>query len=207
MKDSTEGSEDDHVKPTVEVFNAFIRVCGSTNHGRSTERKFNLKLAVRTVEEMRERGEAPNSATFKRLLEACENLLPMGKERSRAVENIFNNCSYLGLVNDEVLAQLKNAASEELFTDMVVAKTAEEDIEGTLRSGKMVPESWTRNIGVKVETVDGKQPKALNIDAIFVVTKRVKEFRTRNLRQHKNKKLLRSGRDLYVKNSRMANSP
>jgi hypothetical protein len=207
MKDLTEGSQDDHAKPTVDVFNAFIRVCGATDNRSLTERKFNLKLAVNTVDEMRKRGEAPNSATFHRLLEACENLLPMGRERCRAVESIFKNCCYLGLVDDEVLAQVKSASSEELFTDMVVAKTTEEAIEGTLRSSKMVPESWTRNIGVKVETVDGKQPKPLNIDAMFVVTRRVKEFRTRNLRQHKNKRLLRSGRALYVKNSRMASSP
>lgn len=207
MKDLTEGSEDDHAKPTVDVFNAFIRVSGAAYDGGKTDRKFNLKMAVNTVDEMRKRGEAPNSVTFRLLLEACENLLPMGKERSRAVQNIFKNCCYLGLVDDGVLAQFKSAASDELFTDVVVANTTEEAIEGTKRSNKMVPESWTRNVGVKVITVDGKLPKPLNVDAMFVVTKRVKEFRTRNFRQHKNKRLLRAGRNLYVKNSRMASSP
>jgi hypothetical protein len=52
--------------------------------------------------------------------------------------------------------------------------------------------------------VDGKQPKPLNVDAIFVVTKRVKEFRVKRLRQRKNTRLLRAGRKLYVKDSRMA---
>lgn len=206
MKDLTEGSEDDHAKPTVDVFNAFIHVCGTSDQGSTSDKKYNLKLAVNTVEEMRKRGEAPNSATFCLLLEACQNLLPMGKERSRAVESIFKNCCYLGLVDDEVLAQFRAVASDELFTDLVAANTTEDAAEGT-KSSKMVPASWTRNVGVKVMTVDGKKPKPLNIDAIFVVTKRVKEFRVKRLRQHKNKRLLRAGRHLYVKNSRMAKSP
>ena len=204
MQDLTEGGEDDHAKPTVDVFNAFIHVCGASNFGSTADKKYNLKLAVNTVEEMRKRGEAPNSATFRLLLEACHNLLPLGKEQSRAVENIFKNCCYLGLVDDEVLKQFKEVAIDEIYTDLVVANTTEEDTEGT-RSSKMVPESWTRNVGVKVMTVDGKKPKPLNIDAMFVVTKRVKEFRVKRLRQHKNKRLLRAGRNLYVKNSRMAN--
>lgn len=203
MKDLTEGSEDDHSKPTVDVFNAFIRVCGATNQVKAADRRYNLKLAVNTVEEMRNRGEAPNSTTFQILLEACQNLLPMGKERSRAAENIFKNCCYLGLVDNEVLAQFRAVASEELFTDLVVANTTEDAAEGA-KSSKMVPESWTRNVGVKVKTVDGKRPKPLNVDSMFVVTKRIKEFRVKRLRQHKNKRLLRAGRDLYVKNSRMA---
>jgi hypothetical protein len=206
MKDLTEGSEDDHAKPTVDVFNAFIHVCGATDQGSTADKKYNLKLAVNTVEEMRKRGEAPNSATFRLLLEACQNLLPVGKECTRAVENIFKNCCYLGLVDDEVLAQFRTVASDDLFTDLVVANTTEDATDGT-KSSKMVPQSWTRNIGVKVMTVDGKKPKPLNIDAMFVVTKRVKEFRVKRLRQHKNKRLLRAGRDLYVKNSLMAKSP
>jgi len=203
MKDLTEGSEDDHAKPTVHVFNAFIHVCGTADKGSTADKKYNLKLAINTVEEMRKRGEAPNSETFRRLLEACQNLLPMGKERSRAVENIFKNCCDLGLVDDEVLAQFRAVASEELFTDVVIANTTEDAAEGT-KSSKMVPDAWTRNVGVKVMTVGGKKPKPLNIDAMFVVTKRVKEHRVKRLRQHKNKRLLRAGRDLYVKNSRMA---
>lgn len=202
MKDAMEGSEDDHAKPTVDVFNAFIRVCGTSGTGSAGDKKYNLKLAVNTVDEMRQRGEAPNSRTFCLLLEACQNLLPLGKQQSRAVETIFRNCCYLGLVDDAVLAQFRDVASDQLFQDLVVANTTEEVTEGS-KSGKMVPKTWTRNVGVKVVTVDGKQPKPLNIDAIFVMTKRVKEFRVKRLRQRKNTRLFRGGRKLYVKNSRM----
>jgi hypothetical protein len=72
------------------------------------------------------------------------------------------------------------------------------------KSGKIVPESCTQNVGIKVKTLDGKQPKPLNVDAIFVVTKRVKEFRVKRLRQRKNTRLLRAGRKLYVNDSRVA---
>lgn len=205
MKDLTEGSEDNHAKPTVDVFNAFIHVCGAADQGSATDKKYNLKLAVNTIDEIRERGEAPNSATYRLLLEACENLLPMGKERTRAVESIFRNCCVLGLVDDTVLAQFRAIVPDDLFTNLVIANTTEDAVDGT-KSSKMVPREWTRNVGVTVMTVDGKKPKPLNIDSMFVVTKRVKEFRVKRLRQHKNQRLLRAGRDLYVKNSRMAES-
>jgi hypothetical protein len=203
MKDTMEGNEDDHAKPNMHVFNAFIRVCSTCGSRNAADKRYNLKLAVNTVDEMRKRGEAPNSRTFCLLIEACHNLLPLGKEQGRAVENIFRNCCYLGLVDDAVLAQFREVASDQLFQDLVMANTTEEDTEGS-KSGKIVPESWTRNVGVKVKTVDGKHPKPLNIDAIFVVTKRVKEFRVKRLRQRKNSRLLRAGRKLYVKDSRMA---
>ena len=202
MEKLSEESED-RPKPTVDVFNAFIHVCATTvKASTAREKEDNLKLAVDTVQEMRNRGEAPDSKSFTLLLEASRRLLPLGKRRSLAVLNIFKNCCHLGLVDDEVLAKFREVASHELYSNLVVAHSKEEDTDGSI-SGRMIPDSWTRNIGVKVLTVNGKAPKPLNIDAKYVATVRSKEKQTKRFRQHKNKHLFRGGRKKYVKNSQM----
>jgi hypothetical protein len=174
----------------VAAFNSFVRVCGSKNARGNADGMQVLRVSLSAIERMRQIDRAtPNAETYASLLECCEKLLPMGKERSGIVEKIFRLCCADGMVDDTVLKQLRTAATSDQYSRLVVSPS--EDIEGT----KMVPEAWTLNaLGKRVVTADGRKGVPLSIDGRLTVTMAMQDFKMRRLRDKRNRDLLHGGR-------------
>lgn len=180
------GKSDDFVG----VFNAFVRVCGSTRVKSEEKGSEIFREALIAVESIRTlKGLEPNAETYAALLEACENLLPLGRERQNVIEKVFRLCCNDGMVDENVLIQLRSAATQEQYSKLV--NSVSEDVDGT----KMVPEAWTFNaLGGRVVTADGRRTKPLSVDGKLAVTAAMQEFRMRRMRDKRNRNLLRGGR-------------
>lgn len=174
----------------VDVFDTFIDVCGSYRPTNDREGLRVLKECLDAVQMMRSLDNVkPHSSTYAALLRACAKLLPLGLERRTAVATIFNFCCDDGLVNENVLAHLRDSAPPDLFAELVL--TSSETVEGT----KVVPERWTRKaLGGKVISVDGRKTTPLSVDGRLKSTLAMKEFKMRRLKDKRNQKLLRGGR-------------
>jgi len=174
----------------VDVFNEFVHVCFS-HRARSGEEGLQvLREALSSIETMRGLdGLGPNAATYAALLEACANLLPVGKEKQALVGKIFSLCCDDGMVDDKVLRHLRTATTTEQYSTMVVALS--EDVEGI----KVVPEEWTKKaLGGKVISVDGRKTTPLSIDGRLATTLAMQEFKMRRIRDKRNRNLLCGGR-------------
>ena len=132
----------------------------------------------------------PNAETYKLLIDACGKLIPKGLEQQKALETIFNNCCRDGLVDDRVLRQFKKTAPFDLYQDTILLN-AQTSTDG---DGMILPEEWTRNIGHRVRTAEGRRPQPLSPDVGFVMTKSMADYKMRRLRSKKNQRLLRGGR-------------
>jgi hypothetical protein len=186
---------------TVEIFNEFVKLCGSYRSQSNKEGLQVLGEALDSIRVMRSLGERtdsqvstrpqlmPNSTTYSSLLSAVSNLLTLGVERRISVENIFKMCCNDGMVDQNVLMCLREAASDEQFANLVDAHS--ETVEGS----KVVPEAWTQNaLGRRIVSVDGRKTTPLGVDGQFKTTIGMKEFQMRRLRDHRNRNLFQGGR-------------
>uniref|UniRef100_A0A7S1UTN1 Pentacotripeptide-repeat region of PRORP domain-containing protein n=1 Tax=Grammatophora oceanica TaxID=210454 RepID=A0A7S1UTN1_9STRA len=179
-----------NLKPTVEVYNAYVTVCSSmaesSNDGMST-----LRQAVSVVDGMyRSAGIEPNTVTYRLLLNAATKLLPNSNERSRAARKIFETCCMRGLLTKEVLERFRRVAPAELFADVVLEKAR--NLSGI---GMAVPESWTRRIDHGIAKLE-KKPR-LTVDGFYMGSIESKERQMTTLRSQANQKFLRGGRMQY----------
>jgi len=179
-------------KPTVDCYHAMVKVCASIRGASSEERSVALRTAIRTVKMLKESDEcSTNSETYRQLIEASGKLLSPGtSEQTQALKAVFTNCCRDGLVDDKVLKQFRKAAPTDLYEETVLfnSKTSSD------ANGMVLPEGWTRNIGHKVRTADGRKPQPLSPDVGFVVTPSMVDYKMRRLRSRKNQRLLRGGR-------------
>jgi len=176
----------------VEVLNEYIRVCGSYRAPSDKEGMQVLREALSAIEMLRRLGSLrPNAATFSALLDACGNLLSVGKERQLVVERIFTLCCDDGMVNGDVLRHLRNVATTEQFTSLVIDSS-------TITEGvKVVPREWTKNAsrGPQAVAVDGRKTAVeLTVDGTPAITASASERRMRRLRDKRNRNLLQGGR-------------
>jgi hypothetical protein len=174
----------------IEVYNAFVRVCGSVRCQGEDAGLSIFKEALTSVENMKLLdGLRANSQTYAALLEACKNLLPLGHQRQLVVEEVFLLCAGDGMVDEHVLRMLRLVATMEQYARLVIAES--DDVEGT----KSVPEAWTVNVlGGRVLTSDGRRTTPLTIDGQLTETLAMKEFQMRRLRDKRNRNLLQGGR-------------
>ena len=172
-------------KNAVGVFNAFIHLCASSKHNRQAT----FQLAVGTMETMLSLEYAkPNPETFQALLEACSQLLPMGKERTSALESVFKRCCMMGLVDGGVLRVFGEVAPEDLFNEVVLlASKSEEDT-------KIVPEAWTRNLESPSPKLHRKLTQPLSVDLGHMMTMEMAEKRMKKRRAKQERNLLKGGR-------------
>ena len=180
-------------KPTVDCFHAMIKVCSSVKKVSADEKNLALRMAIKTVKMLKEcKSEEckPNAETYKLLIDACGKLIPKGLEQQKALETIFNNCCRDGLVDDRVLRQFKKTAPFDLYQGTILLN-AQTSTDG---DGMILPEEWTRNIGHRVRTAEGRRPQPLSPDVGFVMTKSMADYKMRRLRSKKNQRLLRGGR-------------
>jgi hypothetical protein len=174
----------------VDVFIAFVELCGSYSVRSEEEGQQVLQEALTALETMHTVHRLrPNATTYASLLQACGKLLPVGNERDRAVENVFLFCCQDGAVNGHVLKQLRSVVTPEEYTKLVIAQS--EELEGV----KVVPEAWTtRELGGKVVSADGRRALPLSIDGSLIVTTAMQNFQSRKILDKRNRNLLRGGR-------------
>ncbi|GKY94093.1 hypothetical protein MPSEU_000375700 [Mayamaea pseudoterrestris] len=174
----------------VEVFNAFIRICGSVRVEGEDVGLSVFKEALSSIENMKGLdGLQPNSSTYAALLETSKSLLPLGKQRQRVVDEVFRLCVEDGMVDEHVLKMLRLATTVEQYTKLVINRS--EDAEGI----KIVPEPWTVNVlGGRVLNAVGRRTTPLTIDGQLTETLAMKEFQMRRLSDKRNRNLLQGGR-------------
>lgn len=174
----------------VDVFNEYIHVCGSYRASSDKQGMQVLREALSAIEMLQKLGSLrPNSATYAALLDACGNLLSVGKERQLVVERIFALCCDDGMVDSNVLQRMRAVATTEQYSNIVVAPS--ENVEGM----RVVPEAWTANAhGGRVSSVDGRRISQLSVDGTPALTASMSEFKMRRLRDKRNRNLLRGGR-------------
>jgi len=174
----------------VDVFNEYIRVCGSYVAPSDKEGMQVFREALSTIAMMKNEGNLrPNSGTYTALLDASGELISGARERQAVVEKIFALCCNDGMVDGKVLERMREAASEEQYSKLVVAFS--NDIEGT----KVVPEKWTANaLGGRGTSGDGRKTTQLSVDGTLAVTASLSEYKMRRLRSKRNKNLLQGGR-------------
>jgi hypothetical protein len=192
MKDRYEVLSKQHKKKTrlVDVFNEFLNVCGSHKARSEKEGIEVFGEALDAIDIIRSLPELePNSATYVALLNACANLLPIGKERSRLVKKVFSLCCQDGMVDEAVLNQLKAASLEQEYARMVMDECK------TMGTIKIVPESWSvRALGGRIISADGRKTRPLSAEGKLTTTVAMQEFKMRKLRDGRNRKLLQGGR-------------
>ena len=174
----------------VDVFNEYIRVCGSFKAPSDKEGMQVLREALSAIEMLKSLGSLrANPATYAALLDACGNLLSVGKERQVVVERIFTLCCKDGMVDGTVLQHMRAVASTDQYSVLVDA--ASETVDGM----RVVPETWTANaLGGRVASVGGRRISQLSVDGTPAQTASMSEYKMRRLRDKRNRNLLRGGR-------------
>jgi len=177
-------------KVAVDAFNEYIRVCGSYVAPSDKEGMQVFREALATIAMMKHEGNLrPNSGTYTALLDASGELLSGTKERQSVVEKIFKLCCNDGMVDGKVLERMREVASEEQYTNLVVAFS--NDIEGT----KVVPEKWTaKALHGRGTSGESRKMTHLSVDGTVAETASLSEYKMRRLRSKRNKNLLQGGR-------------
>jgi len=121
------------------VMDEFLRVCADSGAMTEDRGVKNLRLAMRTTNELRKQGIKPTSSTFENLLRACETLLVTGKTRHTLAQQIFELCTQEGLVDSSILEALQKVTRQKQYDALVYAH-ATRDQESSERA---LPESWT----------------------------------------------------------------
>lgn len=170
------------------VYNGFIRVCASQKDSTIMMQAFSL--AIQTFRDAR-LANMCDADTFHSMLSACNNLIPVGEARNRALETVFEEGCKLGLLNREILNLFRDICSDDVYTKMVVAAAQDEPKLG----GKRLPPSWSCRSGVPLnDTPIGHVVRPITADGDFLWTTNLMEHRMRHLKQHTGRRLLRGGR-------------
>lgn len=107
-------------RPELYSFNSVLNACAFSYNGDQDEKKQALQIAEETFRILRERrydvaGGAPNSASYTYLLKCYSNLMPIGKKRDQACEDIFHQCCRDGQVNMGVLNALRKSSMKTFY--------------------------------------------------------------------------------------------
>eukprot|EP00535_Pseudo-nitzschia_heimii_P008634 CAMPEP_0197178376 /NCGR_PEP_ID=MMETSP1423-20130617/3671_1 /TAXON_ID=476441 /ORGANISM="Pseudo-nitzschia heimii, Strain UNC1101" /LENGTH=554 /DNA_ID=CAMNT_0042628101 /DNA_START=85 /DNA_END=1746 /DNA_ORIENTATION=- len=121
---------------TPRMVRSVLEACASTNAGNAEEKLAAFQIALTIFKEMRASGPSSDGATTGLFLRACHRLLPAGRKRDEVAGTVFRECSELGLVDDFVLSELEQAASEDLQLEL---------LGGFGVDGVAIPERWSRN--------------------------------------------------------------
>ena len=171
------------------VYNSFILACAAQKDPNVRMQAFSM--AIQTFREARSNGLA-DADTFYSILSACNNLIPVGDARNRALETVFEEGCKLGLLNREILNFFREICTKELYSKVVVASAQEEPQLG----GKRLPPSWSSSSDVPWNnTPMGHIVRPITSDGDFLWTRNLMDHRMRHLKQHIGRHFLRGGRN------------
>ena len=123
-------------RPDVYSYTSVIKACEAMS-GSKRQRERVFAVAEVTFLELCQLDYAsPNHVTYGTMLKACSNLLPRGSDRrQQVVRHIFSKACEDGYVGSMVVNRLKEAASPELFQELM----------GDSKK-KNLPPKWTRSV-------------------------------------------------------------
>ena len=125
-------------KPDVVTYTSVISSCAS-EPGTKQERSKAFSVALATYQELTSRDVefgAPNHVTYGSMLKACARLLPRGSPiREKWTKKLFLECQQRGQVGDMVLSRVREAASPELYKELLKGK-----------GRSKIPHAWRRNV-------------------------------------------------------------
>lgn len=109
------------VRPNVITFNSVITACAHTTVGdddddKTRQQQRAVQLALATVAEMEQQNVAPNSTTFRMLLEAIGRQISQISERTRMAAIVFNRCRRENLVDSGVVDVVRRFMPSLLYT-------------------------------------------------------------------------------------------
>lgn len=124
------------IEPTKTSYNNVLSACGHTFEPRDPKEIF--RIAIEAFNELRDaQYMGPDVTSYGHFLRCCSELLPENAKRDLVVKNVFLKCCNDGQVGRFVLAQLIEAASEEMAEELLGAKPGD---------GIKIPRKWSQNI-------------------------------------------------------------
>ena len=139
-------------RPNEITYNTVLNSCALTSVGDERTRRKALHTAIFTLEELKSsRYGHPNQITYGTFFKACANLLSgmENDELGRAIiAEAFQQCCKDGQVGEMVLANLRDAAPQELYHELVVEGAK---LNPSHKSSRRVtvhdlPQAWRSNV-------------------------------------------------------------
>ena len=131
-----------NLKPNVYVYNSVLHACASSAGGKPETVESAFKVACGLFDELcKSNDDQPNDVTYSIFIRVCKQLMSEGALQRKMIEAVFRRCCRNGKVNLAVLRQVKEAASLELWIEIMKEKAGKSDL-----TIKDLPEEWTRNI-------------------------------------------------------------
>ena len=132
-------------RPTHHTYTSVLNSCAFTFESDLRLNQKALDTAIFTLEELQEsKYGSPDHVTYSMFLKACHNLIPSDEDlrRRTVIEPVFLQCVKDGQVCDMVLKQLRTAAPEDLFEELVGSVTTQ----GTTVRVEDLPREWRCNV-------------------------------------------------------------
>ena len=124
------------IEPTRTSYNNVLNAAGHTFEPKDPKELF--RIAIEAFNELRDTEYmGPDVTSYGHLLRCCTELLPENTKKDSVVKNIFMKCCNDGHVGRFVLAQLMEAASEELVFELLGGKPED---------GIKIPRKWSQNV-------------------------------------------------------------
>jgi hypothetical protein len=121
-------------KPDVYGFTSVIASCAAEPNKREKTNAF--QVALDTFQTLQDFEDGPNHVSYGAMLKACARLLPVSSPlRHKWTEKVFQDCVEKGFVGDMVLSRMREAASPDLYKELM---------QGHQR--RQLPSDWTRNV-------------------------------------------------------------
>ena len=132
------------MKPSIYTYNCALNACSACLQIESVSPSEAFQTSVRIFAELRKETD-PDQVTFGNLMR-CSNLLPESEmeKKVKFVKATFQLCRDAGLVNNLVLRDLKNAASDEIWAELTkLPLDVSVEEESVL---DLLPSTWSRNV-------------------------------------------------------------
>jgi Pentatricopeptide repeat domain len=141
LLEKMKASKDPDAQPNLATYNNVLSACAFSNQPDDAKEVF--RIAINAFNELREGDTVvPDVTSYGYLLKCCNTLLPPNVKKDAVIENIFLKCCKDGQVGRFVLAELMEAASEELATKL---------LGGSPQDGVKIPRGWSKNVQNKKE--------------------------------------------------------
>jgi hypothetical protein len=130
------------LKPNVHVYNSVLTACASSAGGHPETVESAFKVACGLFDELcKSEDYQPTDVTYSLFLRVCKQLMSEGALQRKMIEAVFRRCCRNGQVSLTVLRQVKEAASLELWIEIMREKAGKRDL-----TIKDLPPEWTCNV-------------------------------------------------------------
>mmetsp|Transcript_90360 Transcript_90360/g.260513 ORF Transcript_90360/g.260513 Transcript_90360/m.260513 type:complete len:876 (-) Transcript_90360:45-2672(-) len=150
-------------RPNEVTYTSVLNSCAFTASLDERTRRKAFDTAIFTLQELQaSRYGSPNDIAYGTFMQACANLLSEDDEMLRGViEEAFQQCCKDGQVGEMVLYHLRDAAPEDLFSELLREVLG---TEGSINIDTIniedLPPEWRRNVfGSRKERIDGRRSR------------------------------------------------